>query len=122
MVCKIRGEVCKIHPSRVSHAIRFFFHAANHVLEQALRPGIRGLPKNLFEECLGIVMISIVEVGFIFSGNVGTGIVLLKNNDGTFNQSSPCAVGLTGVGFGLLAGASVKDVVCLDDLADAPIC
>jgi len=41
----------------------------------------------------------------------GTGIVMLKNPDGTFNQAPPCAVGLTGMGFGLLAGASVKDVV-----------
>jgi lipid-binding SYLF domain-containing protein len=63
-------------------------------------------------------MISIVELGFIFSGNVGTGIVLLKNADGTFNEAPPCAVGLTGVGFGLLAGASVKDVVMflMDDV------
>jgi len=51
------------------------------------------------------------QLGFIFSGNVGTGIVMLKSPDGTFNQAPPCAVGLTGVGFGLLAGASVKDVV-----------
>lgn len=80
-------------------------------MEQALRPGIGGLPKNLFEECLGIVLISIVEVGFIFSGNVGAGVVLLKNADGSFNESPPCAVGLTGMGFGILAGASVKDVV-----------
>jgi lipid-binding SYLF domain-containing protein len=84
---------------------------ANHVLEQALKPGIQGLPKNLFEECLGVVMVSIIEAGFIFSANVGTGIVLLKQADGTFSRSPPCAVGLTGVGFGLLAGASVKDVV-----------
>lgn len=56
-------------------------------------------------------MISIIEAGFIFSGSVGTGIVMLKSPDGTFNAAPPCAVGLTGVGFGLLLGASVKDVV-----------
>lgn len=53
-------------------------------------------------------MISIAEGGFIFSVNVGTGIAMTKNDDGSW--SAPCAVGLTGVGFGLLAGASVKDV------------
>lgn len=37
--------------------------------------------------------------------------MLLKQPDGTFKEAPPCAVGLTGVGFGLLAGASVKDVV-----------
>jgi SH3 domain-containing YSC84-like protein 1 len=74
-----------------------------------LRPGIAGIPKELFQDCLGIVMISIVEAGFIFSGNVGTGIVVHKKPDGSW--SPPCAVGITGMGFGLLAGASVKDVL-----------
>lgn len=82
---------------------------ANHVLEQALKPGVAGLPKQLFEDSIGICMISIVEAGFIFSGNVGTGIVIAKKPDGSW--SPPCAVGMTGVGFGLLAGASVKDVM-----------
>jgi lipid-binding SYLF domain-containing protein len=74
-----------------------------------LKPGIAGIPKELFEESLGIIMISIVEAGFIFSGNVGTGIIVHKKPDGSW--SPPCAVGLTGMGFGLLAGASVKDVL-----------
>lgn len=54
-------------------------------------------------------MISIIEAGFIFSGNVGTGIIVNRKPDGSW--SPPCAVGLTGMGFGLLAGASVKDVL-----------
>jgi len=33
---------------------------------------------------------------------------MTKNSDGSW--SAPCAVGLTGMGWGLLAGASVKDV------------
>jgi lipid-binding SYLF domain-containing protein len=74
-----------------------------------LRPGIAGIPKDLFQDCLGIVIISIVEAGFIFSGNVGTGIVVHKKPDGSW--SPPCAVGITGMGWGLLAGASVKDVL-----------
>lgn len=82
--------------------------SANKVLDQALKPGIKGLPKNLFDECLGLVLISIAEGGFIFSANVGTGIAMTKTEDGSW--SAPCAVGLTGVGFGLLVGASVKDV------------
>lgn len=34
---------------------------------------------------------------------------MLKNKDGSWTP--PCAVGLAGVGWGLLAGGSVKDVV-----------
>lgn len=73
------------------------------------------IPKELFEKCKGICLISIVEVGFIFSGNVGTGIILAKNEDGSW--SKPVACGLTGVGWGFLVGGSVKEtmIFIMDD-------
>lgn len=88
---------------------------ANHVLEQALSPGVAGIPKDLFRNCKGVVLISVVEVGFIFSGNLGTGIIVAKKSDGTW--SKPAACGLTGVGWGIIVGGSVKDLIVfiLDD-------
>jgi lipid-binding SYLF domain-containing protein len=62
-------------------------------------------------------MISVVEIGFIFSGNVGTGILLKKQpkpdgTTGTYSQwSAPSAVGLTGLRYGILIGASVKALI-----------
>ena len=68
-----------------------------------------------------MILISVIEAGFIFSGNVGTGILLAKHqqSDGGKSSSSssssswspPCAVGLTGVGWGFLVGGSVRDVM-----------
>lgn len=81
---------------------------ANHVLEAALKPSLAGLPKKLFEESIGIVLIQSVQTGFIFSGCIGTGIALRKTPDG---WSPPCAVGMGGLGFGIMAGMSVKDMV-----------
>jgi lipid-binding SYLF domain-containing protein len=69
---------------------------ANHVLDQALDPATNGVPKALFEKCKGLILISVIEAGFIFSGNVGTGLLLAKKKDGAW--SAPCAVGLTGIG------------------------
>ena len=67
---------------------------ANHVLATALDPKTPGVPRSLFEQELkGIVLISTVEAGFIFSGNVGTGILLARRNG---EWSPPCAVGLGG--------------------------
>lgn len=83
---------------------------AHHVLEHALLPGSNGIPKTLFKACVGVVLISVVEVGFVFSGSVGTGILLKKNADGE-TWSPPNACGLTGVGWGLLVGGSVKDLM-----------
>jgi lipid-binding SYLF domain-containing protein len=54
-------------------------------------------------------MLSVVEVGFVFSGSVGTGILLKKNDDGTW--SKPCAMGLGGMGWGFLVGAAAKDIM-----------
>lgn len=82
---------------------------ANQVLTDALRPSIRGIPKGYFETCAGICIMSTIQAGFIFSGSVGTGIFMKRHLDNTW--SNPVAVGITGVGFGFLLGANLKDVV-----------
>jgi len=86
---------------------------ANHVLDCALDPKTNGVPRDLFTQCAGIVLISVVEVGFIFSGNVGTGVIIARDQDGTWSPPSAC--GLGGVGFGLLFGAEVKDILIIID-------
>jgi lipid-binding SYLF domain-containing protein len=82
---------------------------ANHVLDAALSHRYNGLPKVFFEAAVGIIMISVVEAGFIFSGNIGTGIILRKKPDGSWSPPSAC--GLTGLGFGFAIGASLKDLI-----------
>ena len=79
------------------------------MLEQALLPSNAGIPRAFFKSCVGVVLISVVEVGFVFSGNVGTGILLKKRSDDSW--SAPVACGMTGVGWGLLVGGSVKDIM-----------
>jgi lipid-binding SYLF domain-containing protein len=50
-----------------------------------------------------------VQMGFLLAGTVGTGIALAKLPDGSW--SGPCALGLSQLGFGILVGASTKDIV-----------
>ena len=92
---------CLKYPSRRS--------LANHILSYALRPGIRGVPKDLFMECAGIAIMSVVDAGIVFSGSVGTGILIAHHTDGSW--SAPVACGLTGVGFGLLLGMAAKELI-----------
>ena len=87
----------------------FLHPTANHVLTEALKPGVNGIPPTLFAKCKGLMLISIVQAGFIFSGSVGTGILLARREDGSW--SLPSAVGLGGMGWGFLLGASVKDLI-----------
>lgn len=83
---------------------------ANHVLDLALNPESNGVPKQLFEKDIkGVALMSTIEAGFIFSGNVGTGILLARDENGKW--SAPSALGLGGVGWGFIVGASIKDII-----------
>ena len=79
---------------------------ANHVLDQALSPDTPGIPRGMIKNCKGIILLSVVEAGFIFSGNVGTGVIIANKYDGTW--SPPSALGLGGIGWGFMVGAEVK--------------
>lgn len=79
-------------------------------MERALDPATEGVSKALFTACVGIVLLQVVEAGFIISGHVGTGI-LLKKDPSTHRFSNPSACGLAGAGWGALAGGSLKDVM-----------
>ena len=60
-------------------------------------------------ECAGIAIMSVVDAGFVFSGSVGTGILMARHTDGSW--SAPVACGLTGVGFGILLGIAAKELI-----------
>ena len=69
----------------------------------------------MIKNCKGIILLSVVEAGFVFSGNVGAGVVIAHNYE-TNEWSPPSALGLGGVGFGFMVGAEVKDIVmCVMD-------
>lgn len=89
--------------------------SANHILDQALSPDTPGIPRGMIKNCKGIILLSVVEAGFVFSGNVGAGVVIAHNYE-TNEWSPPSALGLGGVGFGFMVGAEVKDIVmCVMD-------
>lgn len=69
-----------------------------------------GIPSILFQECEGILILNVVEAAFVISANVGTGL-LLKHDKVANTWSAPSAVGLTGVGWGFVGGAAIKDYV-----------
>jgi hypothetical protein len=82
---------------------------ANKILEHAMRPGLKGVHSGQFRTCAGICIISSVQVGYIISGSIGSGIFMKHNFDGTW--SNPVAVGITTLGLGAAVGATVKDAL-----------
>jgi lipid-binding SYLF domain-containing protein len=75
----------------------------------------RLIPEGLWKACKGVVLISFSEIGFVFSLNTGDGIVIKKNQDGTWG--APSALMYTGVGAGAVLGKGSKTLVmfCLTD-------
>lgn len=69
----------------------------------------RTKPKS-FQDCYGIVILEAIQVGFLFSAQMGTGI-LLRHDQATNTWSPPLAIGLTGVGAGLMMGAEKKQMI-----------
>lgn len=69
-----------------------------------------GIPKYYWKHCYGVVILSSVEIGCLFNGNVGSGI-LISHDQRNKTWSPPCAIGLTGVGVGFMCGAEKKDAI-----------
>jgi SH3 domain-containing YSC84-like protein 1 len=73
--------------------------------------GEEKIPRELLDLARGVVFLTIVKVGFMFTGRYGTGLVVAKLHDGTW--SAPSAIMLTGLGWGLQIGAEVTDVMLI---------
>jgi hypothetical protein len=82
--------------------------------------GEENIPKELLEMARGVVFMTIVKAGFMFTGRYGTGLVVAKLPDGTW--SPPSALSLTGMGWGLQIGAELTEVLLIlstDSAVDA---
>ena len=98
-------------PPRVS--MEGMIWSANHVLEAALDPKNHGVPAELFDKCVGVVLLSVVQAGLVFTGHYGTGVLMAKRkaDDGSDEWSAPVAAGAMGYGGGAFIGAEVDYVL-----------
>ena len=65
--------------------------------------------KSILEDVRGIVFLTTVKAGFLFTGCYGTGLVIAKLADGSW--SAPSALTISGVGCGWQIGAEVADTM-----------
>uniref|UniRef100_A0A6A7G0U9 SH3 domain-containing protein n=1 Tax=Hirondellea gigas TaxID=1518452 RepID=A0A6A7G0U9_9CRUS len=94
------------------------------VIERFIHPkyikGDKMIPLKLLRQAQGIAIISQVKAGFIFSGILGTGIIVARLPNGEW--SGPSSIGTGGVGWGALVGASKTDSVIILNTANAVKC
>src|SRR5438067_13868826 len=68
----------------------------------------KAIPRNVLRQGKGLVIMSVVEAGFIFSAKGGQGVVIARTPRG---WSGPSFIATGGGGWGLQAGAQVSDFV-----------
>lgn len=67
------------------------------------------IPEEVLRGAKGVAILSVLKGGFIFSGRIGSGLVVARLPNGEW--SAPSAIGLGGAGFGYQIGVSVTDFV-----------
>lgn len=74
------------------------------------------IPPSVLANAKGLAVITVLKAGFLFSGRVGSGLVIARLPDG--NWSAPSAIATAGAGFGGQIGAELTDfVMILNDAA-----
>lgn len=63
------------------------------------------IPLKLLENAHGLVFLTVAKAGFIWTGKIGTGLVISKLPDGRW--SAPSGIGTAGMGFGAEIGAQL---------------
>jgi SH3 domain-containing YSC84-like protein 1 len=68
----------------------------------------KSIPKEVLRDAKGLAIMTVVKGGFIFSGRIGSGVVISRVGKG---WSGPSAIGTGGAGFGLQIGGNVTEFV-----------
>ncbi|KAI1318711.1 hypothetical protein EDD11_006004 [Mortierella claussenii] len=67
------------------------------------------IPPEILRQAKGLAIYTVVKAGFIVSARGGSGVVVIKKDDGQWSAPSFIATG--GVGFGALVGADITDII-----------
>ena len=67
------------------------------------------MPLKLIRDCCGLAILTVMKVGFVWTGRLGTGLVISRRGDGSW--SPPSAIMMAGCGFGAQVGGEVTDIV-----------
>jgi len=78
---------------------------------------LNAIPKAVLQRARGLAIFQVIKAGFVFSGKVGSGIVIARLPDGSW--SAPSCIATGGLGWGLQIGADVTDFVIVLNSEDS---
>ncbi|KAJ2801852.1 hypothetical protein H4R21_002642 [Coemansia helicoidea] len=88
---------------------------AERIIESFLKPGAVGtdrlIPTSVLEKAQGIAFLSVIKGGFIWSGRLGSGLVVARLANGSW--SAPSAISIGGAGVGGQIGGELTDFVMI---------
>jgi len=84
---------------------------AASMLTKFYKDGEHKIPRSMLDSAKGVAFLTVLKVGFGFSGRYGTGLVIARLSDN--NWSAPSAISLTGLGWGLQFGGEVTEVMLI---------
>lgn len=67
------------------------------------------IPAEMIQNAAGLAFLTVVKVGMIWTGSLGTGVVIARLQDGSW--SPPSGIGMAGMGFGAEIGGELIDVL-----------
>jgi len=73
------------------------------------KSALNSIPKAVLRRARGLAVFTVVKAGFVWSGRVGSGILIARLDDGSW--SAPSCIGLAGGGFGFQIGADLSEFV-----------
>ncbi|RLN79117.1 hypothetical protein BBJ28_00026123 [Nothophytophthora sp. Chile5] len=65
------------------------------------------IPAEMIQKAAGLAFLTVVKAGMIWTGKLGTGVVIARLEDGSW--SPPSGIGTAGVGFGAEIGGEIVD-------------
>ncbi|KAJ1838554.1 hypothetical protein IWW55_002292 [Coemansia sp. RSA 2706] len=88
------------------------------IIESFLKPGALGpdklIPPSILERARGIAFLSVIKAGFVWSGRLGSGLVVAR-----VAWSAPSAISIGGAGVGGQIGGELTDFVMILTTPDA---
>jgi len=85
------------------------------LLPQNNREKFKGIdswvPKKVLDNAKGLAILTIIKAGFIWSGRLGSGLVVARLPDRSW--SAPTCIGTGAIGFGLQIGAELTDFLMI---------
>lgn len=69
------------------------------------------IPAELIQNAVGLAFLTVVKAGLIWTGKVGTGVVVARLHDGSW--SPPSGIGTAGMGFGAEIGGEIVDFLII---------